>query len=160
MSKFMSFLENIDNDIINETYVDDTVVEEVEAKPAPKKAVRKKPATTKKDSSVKLIEARIRTKLDDIGLNESAISEVVSFVLNDVQKVNEVTSSTDQQPKPKKKQVSESKAPTSIMGQAENLLAGLPDTPTMGPLPTRGGGDEVVAESDLSGVASHASSLL
>ena len=158
----MSFLENIDNDIINETYVDDTVVEEVEAKPAPKKAVRKKPATTKKDSSVKLIEARIRTKLDDIGLNESAISEVVSFVLSDVQKVNEVKSSTTkpQQAHPQKKQVQESEAPTSIMGQAESLLAGLPDTPTMGPLPTRGGGDEVVAESDLSGVASHASSLL
>jgi len=159
MSKFMNFLDNIDNDIINETYVDDVIVEEVETKPTPKKrVVGKKPKATKKDSSVKLIEARIRTKLDDIGLNESAISEVVLFVLNDIQKVNDVVSSTKTQ-QPKQTQVQENNVPTSVMGRAESLLAGLPETATIGSLPIQGG-DEVVAESDLSGVASHASSLL
>ena len=163
MSKFMDFLENIDNDIVNETYVDETLVEESKPKPAPKKkVVRKKPTTAKKDSSVKLIEARIRTKLDSIGLNESAISEVVSFVLEDIQKVSEVKPSTDKQPtqqKPTKQQVQEQKRMTTVMGRAESLLEGLPDKPTFGPLPTQGNG-ESVAESNLSDVASHASSLL
>lgn len=161
MSKFMDFLDNIDNDIVNETYVDETIVKD--SKPVyKKKVVKKKPTTVKKDSSVKLIEARIRTKLDSIGLNESAISDVVSFVLEDIQKVRDakpsnVKQSTSQ--KPTKQQVQEQQRTTTVMGRAESLLEGLPDNPTFDPLPTQSDSGSV-AESNLSDVTSHASSLL
>lgn len=159
MSKFMDFLDNIDDDIINETYVDEPVKE----RPVVKKKTKVVPKkTVKKDSSVKLIEARIRTKLDSIGLNESAIGDVVSFVLDDVQKVANIKSKT-QQPKPKTtpkpKQVQENNRMNTTMGRAESLLEGLPDT--MGSLSSSDDSGETVSESkNLSDVASHASSLL
>jgi len=164
MSTFMTFLDNIDNDIINETYVDDTIVEKVESKPQlKKKVVTKKPITVKKDSSIKLIEARIRTKLDSIGLNESAINDVVTFVLYDIQKIKDVesssTSPTSKAPTQTKITVQENKKLNTVRGRAESLLEGLIDTPTFVPLPTYGSGD-VVAESNFSNVADRASSLL
>jgi len=160
----MDFLENIDNDIINETYVDETVVEKNETKPTKKKSVvRKKPITVKKDSSVKLIESRIRTKLDNIGLNESAISEVVSFVLGDVQRVKNITSTTTKPNTPQQSktpnQVKEQRVPITIMSRAESLLEGLPEAPGMGPR-SKNIDSESMTEENLSDVASRASSLL
>ena len=80
---FMKFLDNIDSDIVNETYVTESVVEEEveEVKPKTKTKKTVKKTSKKKDSSVKLIEARMRNKLDDIGLNETAIGEVISYVI-------------------------------------------------------------------------------
>jgi len=153
----MDFLENIDNDIINETYVDDIIVEQVKPRSVIKKSFVKKSNTIKKDSSVKLIESRIRTKLDKIGLNESVISDVVNFVLNGVNIVNEVKSVQNDKPNTSKT-VHENNPFNTIRGRAESLLEGLPETVVMSPLQTRL--SETAVESDMSNIASRASSLL
>ena len=164
MSKFMDFLDHIDDDIINETYVDGTVEEEepLVEMPTKKKKVVMKPKIVKKDSSVKLIEARIRTKLDNIGLNETAISDVVSFVLDDVQKVPSMTKSKSKKQskkQPKREIVQEQDRMNTMIGRAESLLEGMPETSTLGAIPDSG---ESIDESNVnvSDVTSRASSLL
>ena len=158
MSNFMDFLDNIDNDIINETYVDENTIQQVKTKAPLKKDVGlKKPNTIKKDSSVKLIEARIRTKLDTIGLNESVISDVVKFVLNDVHTISEIDPVQKNKPQ-QPKTVQENKSVNTILGRAESLLEGLPEQVVMSPLQTRV--SEAAVESNMSDVASRASSLL
>ena len=167
MSKFMDFLENIDNDIINETYVERDIVEEVKPKPTKKIIVDKvKSNTSKKDSSVKLIESRIRTKLYNIGLNENAISDVVSFVFNGVSTVSDIKPSNIPTQKPNSPvqktpapQVKPKNMAEMVRTHAESLLEGLPETPTLDPTLFKHSGESIV-ESNVSDVASHASSLL
>lgn len=156
MSNFMNFLDNLDEKIINETYttdVEDEVVEDVVEKNTPSK----KKSSRKKDSSVKLIEKRIRNKLDDIGLNDKAISDVVSYVLEDIQKVSGIKNTKHNKQQKPQSHIEEN---MSIVGRAESLLEGLPETPTYGvPLGNQSNISESSNES-MSDIADHASSLL
>jgi len=156
MSNFMDFLENLDDKIINETYVSDDVVDE-EEEMVVVKPVRKPTKSTKikKDASVKLIEKRIRNKLDDIGLNEKAIGDVVSYVLEDIHKISGVKNTYQPQ-----QQVEEQQIPTNVVSRAEFLLEGLLETPSYGVPTNNSSNNDETSSVGLSNIADHASSLL
>ena len=175
--KFMSFLDEMESGLADNTYVDDDLVESVEPeKVIPKKKVVKKATQSKipsRDVSTKIIESRMRVKLDKLGLNESTIDDVVSEVLEDVNKVVGVKPKAKSKkvspkvaPKQKTEQIAESKINT-VVGRAESLLG---DEPYSGPpAPTVADASQPVQEgvaqpvqqsSQFNDVANKASSLL
>ena len=131
MSGFMKFLDNMDEHIIEnaeDVLETETLVEEhEESKPTQK--IKKKPikkVSTKKDASVKLVESRMRSKLDEVGLNERMIDDVISYVLSDVSQVknknnNKIKQNITDTPQT---HVTES---ASVSNRAEDILSGLSD---------------------------------
>lgn len=165
MSKFMDFLDNIqENNLISE-HIEDIVEEqeeivEFETEIEDEESIIETVTTqTKnkpvyKDVSVKLLESRIRLKLDDLGFGEKLIEDVISDVFSNVLTVSGYEPKDFMNNTKKKAPVQE----TTMIGRAESILSGLPDdgayTPMLNNTPTMGGG------SSLSSIADRASSIL
>ncbi len=161
MSRFMDYLNNRVNDNIEDDDDDfEDIVETVVEKPkVVKKAPIKKSIPQKVDSSVSVVEGRIRSKLDDIGLNSKVINEVVAYVLDNVStipnvKLGESRKVNTTQPS----NLNEFKHTNDVRGAAEFLLDGVPDTYT--PSMTGISNSLMGGLSSMSGIADHASSLL
>ena len=177
MSKFMDYLNKVDSLIIensrntydNEDDVNDEECcadygDEYDFEKTEKEVVRKinKPAVpipkkvTKRNSSVKLVEDRLRLKLDGIGLNSRVVNEVISYVLYNVNAIDEIrTHHTEsvQHTQHKKQQ-----PPATIVGYADSILEGMTDHT---PMTTMGSGNfNESINNNISDVADHASSLL
>jgi len=165
MSKFMDFLDNMDSiiesetDIITEDYDDDDTLVEM---PKYKKKVSVKPKRTKqkqsKDASVKIVEKRLRDKLYNVGLNEQLIENVTKYVLGDISKISDLSDNKSDTIKEETQQP----IPNSIVGVAEMLLDGLPETPVSMPHSTMSEGttQSSVSSGDFTDVADRATSLL
>ena len=137
----MSFLDEMESNLSENKLVDEELVEEYvkPEKVLPKKKVVKKKVSTKtssRDVSTKIIESRMRVKLDKIGLNEAMIDDVVSEVLEDVNKVVGVKPQSKPkranavvQPEQPIEQIDEAKLKT-VVGRAESILG---DEPYNGP---------------------------
>ena len=135
MSGFMKYLTKINDSLIedeeDEKFISEEKVEE------PKKVIKhilpvKKTIPQKVDTSVSILEDRMRSKLDDIGLNSKLINEVISFVLSDVKHVPNINVGMGNNITNENKQVqpisiNEFKIRNDIRGAAEYLLDGLPD---------------------------------
>jgi len=168
MSGFMKYLTKINSSLLQEeddeeeVLVEEQVVVTPKAKPQPvKKAIPQKV-----DASVSILEGRIRSKLDDIGLNSKLINEVVSFVLDDVSNVPNLKSSkganfrtVTENARPQPVSVDEFKTRNDIRGAAEFLLEGVPEMSQPGSVRSSYDGGESV-NSRMSSVADKASSLL
>lgn len=166
MSNFMDFLDKIDNTIIEESYSDIEYEEDVDDFDEYEEDENDKKVTstnTKKDASVKYIEKRMKNKLDDIGLNERVINDVISYVLDGVDNikgVNETYTNTNINVQ------DEIPAPTNIISRAEALLEGLPETPTYSNMYMNNTSnnntinDVAPSNLNLSNIADHASALL
>ena len=167
MSGFMTYLnkinlslvEEVDTSVSDEAHIDESVVVET---PKVIKKVIKKSVPQKVDKSVAILEERIRSKLDNIGLNSKLINEVVSFVLDDVSNIpnlklsegKQINNTIQQQPI----SVNEFKMNNDVRGAAEFLLEGVPETSSPGRVSSSSVGGSVNAR--MSNVADHASSLL
>lgn len=102
-----------------------------------------------KDVSVKIIESRIRLKLDEVGFDEELVDEIVNEVFKGVNAVRGMDT--------KQTTVKESIKPMTIASRAESILGGMSD-PSSGYQPQMS--SPVGGGSRLSGVADRASSLL
>lgn len=118
---YMSYIENVSKTFKETNYIQEDVntEEEIEEPKVPVKTNSNKPKST----SVKIVEDRIRTKLDSVGLNTNVINEVVSYVLyniDDVKELNEIKVKKEQ-PQVQVKENTQSKLNT-VMGRAEAIL--------------------------------------
>lgn len=152
----MNYLNRVNVNIEDD---EENIVEDVVEQPkVVKKTTIKKSIQQKVDSSVSIVEDRIRSKLDDIGLNSKVINEVVAYVLGNVNniqniKLGEARNVNTQQPS----NLNEFKHMNDVRGAAEFLLDGIPDiTPSM----TGTSNSLIGGLSSMSGIADHASSLL
>jgi len=172
MSGFMKYLTKINSSLLEEEEDEEVLVEEQKVveeqvvKPKQKPQPVKKAIPQKVDASVSIVEDRIRSKLDDIGLNSKLINEVVSFVLNDVSNVPNLKSSKGanfrtvaENARPQPVSVNEFKTRNDIRGAAEFLLEGVPEMSQPGSVRSSYDGGEPV-NSRMSSVADKASSLL
>lgn len=119
---FMDFLNSIDDKYENDLVVDDIEDPIVEMP----KLVRKVKVKVKKGSSVKMIEQRIKDKLDDVGLNDKIISEVLEYVFNGVVKVKGINENVTMKKPKKVKPMDHTVKPnnqTPIMSRAESILS-------------------------------------
>ena len=77
--------------------------------------IRAKPKS--KDATVKILEQRMKMKLDEVGLNSKMINEVLDYVLYNIEKIKDL---------PQPTQVAESTRPqqnlSSVHGRAEAIL--------------------------------------
>jgi len=115
-----------------------------------------------RDSTVDLIENKLKDKLDDVGLNTTIINEIVDYVLGGVSSIKDYTP-----PKKKKKRLSKTtnkeivaKSDDSVMSLAERaaiILDGVSDSD--GSVPTHMN-ETTTPNNNISNVADHASSLL
>ena len=141
MSGFMSYLDNIEDEILSET--EEVVAspkkkKEVAPKNVSKKTVKKAPQKRKvvtpkpkveriqKSDAVAVVENRLRNKLDSIGLNEKVIDSVVSSVLTGVYDIDipSVTETAQSQSTPRHEEVL---SPMSISSRAGSILEGVPE---------------------------------
>jgi len=161
---FMSYLNDIDNNISG---IEDVIDEDIIIEKQVDTVFTQEANKMSKDSTVELLEYRLKNKLDDVGLNSKVINEVINYVLGDVSTV------TDTQPTPTKikhktKTKSKKKAPAkkakvneqlSLAERAASILDGVPDQ--VGGIPaSQQSINETSSHHDLSDVADHASSLL
>lgn len=163
--KYLNKIQSIDlNDIVEEEVEEEVVevVETVEA-PKPKQPIVKKPTQPQKvDSSVSVIEERMRSKLDDVGLKPKIISEVVSFVLSDVKNVKDfkqprpVQSQTSQYQGEQTKNIHEYSYNNDIAGAASYILDGVSNSSSTNTSSTTNNESKAYT----SNVADRASSLL
>ena len=129
MSGFMDYLNSVDITSGDDTVSDNNIMEEVYVEPIKKKVQhkRKKVKSRKKNEissgvlDTSVIRQRIEDKLLDVGLNENAISSVVSYVFSgDISKSN-TTKKVSQVDKVDKVNHIEN-TNTSTMSIAESLL--------------------------------------
>lgn len=168
----MDFLNGMEQTIIENAEVEEEVIEEeVESPKKPKPQPKKK---VSKSASVKLVESRIRSKLDEVGLNESTIDEVISYVLSDVSSVNNIKNTPKQQ-NPQdisfvqsesvisSEQMSQMTQPLTVSSRAEDILSGMSDAPSFSPVmsETSEGQHKTQPSSlNMDSVSDHATALL
>lgn len=128
---FMNFLDTIDDRYKENEFIEESVEDEDVLVPMPKlkRSVRVK--RTSKESSVKFIEERIKNKLDDVGLNDKVISEVLDYVFQDIGKVKGLNEHKVSTSKRKPIKAVEPLIASTVMGRAEDILGDLMfETPT------------------------------
>jgi hypothetical protein len=167
MSGFIKYLNKIQSGHIEEEEVVEeyeVVVETVKPKAVPQPLKKKIISTPpqKVDASVSIIEARIKSKLDEVGLNSKLINEVVSFVLSDVKNVKDlkVTNSPTSEPKQQRQpNINEFAHRNDIAGASSHILEGVRD---IGGNINYGKNEQNnnVGAGYTSNIADHASSLL
>jgi hypothetical protein len=165
----MSYLNKVNLSLVDDRFKSNDedednveVVEEV-VKVVKKPVINKPKVPTKVDTSVSILEGRMRSKLDDIGLNSKLINEVISFVLNDVKSVpNLKLGENTNVARPvytKPVSVNEFSNVNDVRGAAEFLLEGIPES-SGGYTRSYSSDSNAHVSSTTSSVADRASSLL
>jgi len=158
---FMSYLNDIDNNISG---IEDVIDEDIIIEKQVDTVFTQEANKMSKDSTVELLEYRLKDKLDDVGLNSKVINEVINYVLGDVSTVTDIHQPTPTKPKTKSKKKAHAKKAKvneqlSLAERAASILDGVPDQ--VGGIPaSQQSINETSSHHDLSDVADHASSLL